>query len=272
MKVFISADLEGISGVFAEEQTTSGTAQYLGAQEALRADVEAVIEGCLEAGASDIVVVDGHGGGANLAFDGLPASVTLISGSPAPLSMMEGVTADCSAAMLIGYHARAGTQGAVLEHTYTYDVLRVSVGDNEVGEVALNAAVAGAFGVPVVLVSGDDKVASEAADVIPGVKCAVVKDGLLRTSARLLAPEIARAKLREAAREALSLPSKPQPLQFGDAPLRVTFVRTGICDHACRCPGVCRLDACTIEVPGSGYMEKFGALLACLALAQGAAH
>jgi D-amino peptidase len=238
----------------------------------LRADIDAVIEGCVEAGATDIVVVDGHGGGANLAFDGLPASVTLISGSPAPLSMMEGVSADCEAAMLIGYHARAGTQGAVLEHTYTYDVLRVSVGDHEVGEVALNAGVAGAFGVPVVLVSGDDKVASEAMEAIPGVSCAVVKDGLLRTSARLLSPETARARLRESAPKALTHPSRPQPLQFDNAPLRVTFVRTGICDHACRCPGVCRLDACTIEIPGTGYMEKFGALLACLALAQGAAH
>jgi D-amino peptidase len=272
MKVFISVDLEGISGVFAEAQTTIGTAPYQSACAYLRADVDAVIEGCLAAGATEIVVADSHAQGANLAFEGLADCVTLVSGSPMPLSMMEGVDADCTAAMLIGYHACAGTAAAVLEHTYTYDVLRVTVGGREVGESGINAAVAGAFGVPVVLVSGDDKLASEAEQLIPGVVAAVVKDGLMRTSARLLSPEAARATLRDSAQRALSASSYPKPLDFGTDPLRVTFVRAEICDAASRCPGVTRLDGCTLEIKGADYLASFGSFLACLALANGAPH
>jgi len=270
--VFISVDLEGISGVFAEEQITVGTVAHQTACGYMRDDVDAVIEGCLAAGATEIVVADGHGRNANLRFEGLPDSVTLVSGSPIPLSMMDGVSSDCAAAMLIGYHARAGTQAAVLDHTYTYDVSRVRVGDREIGEIGLNAAVAGSFGVPVVLVSGDDKAASEVSSLIPQATCAVVKHGMLRTAARLLSPGAARGRLRESAQRALSAPSRPQPLDLGDDPLRVTFVSTGTCDRACRCPGVNRISAREVEIDGADYLEEFHIFLACLALAEGAAR
>ncbi len=272
MKVFISVDLEGISGVFAEEQTTRGTEACGTAKEYMRADLDAVIEGCLSAGAAEIVVADGHDQGANLRFDALPAAVSLSSGSPSTLSMMQGVDSGCSAAMLIGYHARAGTQGAVLDHTYSYDVQSVRVGDCEVGEVAINAAVAGVFGVPVVLVSGDDKLAAEAHDHIPGVECVVVKDGVMRTAARLLAPEAARAALRDGAQRALSAPAWPTPLDFAAQTMCVTFRRTAACDAAARCPTVRRVGGYTVEISGHDYLEVFDTFLTCVALARLADH
>ncbi len=268
MKVFISVDLEGISGVFAEDQTTIGTAPYAAAQAYMRADLDAVIEGCLSAGATEIVVADGHGEGANLCFDGMPAAVSLASGSPAPLSMMQGVDSGCSAAMLIGYHARAGTPGAILDHTYSYDVHSVRMGDLEVGETAINAAVAGVFGVPVVLVSGDDKLASEARDHIPGIESVVVKDGAMRTAARLLAPELARAALREGAQRALSASSRPAPLDLDGRTMRIAFRRTAACDAASRCPTVQRIDGYTVEISGREYLDVFDAFLTCLVLAR----
>ena len=141
------------------------------------------------------------------------------------------------------------------------------MGDREVGETALNAAVAGAFGVPVVLVSGDDKLAAEAHDQIPGVECVVVKDGALRTAACLLAPEPARAALRDGARRALTAPF-PAPLDLGDRPLRIAFRRTAACDAASRCPTARRVDGYTLEIAGRDYLAVFDAFLACLALAQ----
>jgi D-amino peptidase len=271
MKIFISVDLEGISGVFAEDQTTVGTAPYEEVRRYMQADVDTVIEACLAGGATDIVVADGHAGGANLRFDSLPESVRLVSGSPSPRSMMQGVDASFEAAMLIGYHARVGTAEAVLEHTYSYDVAQVSVGNREVGEIAINAAVAGTFGVPVVLVSGDDKAVAEAKRDLPGVEGAIVKDGVARTAACLLSPSKARARLAEGVQRALASRGHwPSPLQLPEGPLRVSFTRTGICDHVCRHPGVRRLDARTIEITGDDYLAVYGALLTCLALAHGA--
>jgi len=268
MKVFISVDLEGISGVFAEDQTTVGTAPYGEAREYMRADLDAVVEGCLAAGATEIVVADGHDAGANLCFDDLPAMVSLASGSPAPLSMMQGVDSSCSAAMLVGYHARAGTCGAVLEHTYSYDVHSVRIGEREVGETAINAAVAGVFGVPVALVSGDDKLAREARGHIPGVECVVVKNGAMRTAARLLAPEPARTALRDGAHRALSTPARTVPLDLAGQTMRVTFGRTAACDAASRCPTVRRVDGYAVEISSRNYLDVFDAFLTCLALAR----
>ena len=272
MKVFISVDLEGISGVFAEEQTTRGTEACGTAIEYMRADLDAVIEGCLSAGATEIVVADGHDQGANLHFDDLPAAVSLSSGSPSTLSMMQGVDADCSAAMLIGYHARAGTQGAILDHTYSYDIQSVRVGDCEAGEVAINAAVAGVFGVPVILVSGDDKLAAEAHDHLPGVECVVVKNGAMRTAARLFAPETARAGLRDGAERALSASAWPAPLDFSGQTMCVTFRRTAACDAAARCSTVQRISGYSVEISGHHYLEVFDTFLTCLALARLADH
>ena len=133
------------------------------------ADLLAALDGCRAAGADEIVVCDAHNDGGNLDPDAMPAGVTLMSGSPTPGSMMEGIGPGFDAALFVGYHARAGTPGAVLEHTWTYRVFGVSVGGVELGEFGLGAMLAGHFGVPAVYVSGDDKVAAEARALVPGV-------------------------------------------------------------------------------------------------------
>lgn len=268
MKVFISVDLEGVSGVCLEEQATEGTPHYEAARRLMRADLDAALEGCRAAGAGEIVVCDGHDRGANLLWEGLPAGVRLAQGSPASLSMLHGIDDTFDAALFIGYHAMAGTTGAVLDHTYSYDVFRVRADEYlEVGEIAINAAVAGVFGVPVVFVSGDDKTVAEAREAIPGVQGAVVKWGTMRTAARLEPPQTARAAIRDGVRAALTSTPYPAPLSFTDKPLRVTFTRSGACDAACGCPTVQRVDARTIDIPGGDYLRVFDAFLTCLALA-----
>ena len=120
VKLFIAIDLEGISGVVSEADTAREGAAAQRARAHMRADLDAVLAGCAAAGADEVVVCDAHDDGRNLDPAGLPGWVTLVSGSPTPGSMLEGLAPDCDAALFVGYHARAGTPAAVLEHTWTY--------------------------------------------------------------------------------------------------------------------------------------------------------
>ena len=161
MKAFISIDLEGATGVCRLAETDHGSADWQVARGFMRGDLDAVLEGCLEGGADEIVVCDAHDRGDNLSAAGLPAGVSLVSGGGMALSMMAGVEAGFDATFMVGYHARAGTAHATLAHTYMFEITDVVVyggpdGDLAVGELGLNAAVAGAFGAPLASASGDD--------------------------------------------------------------------------------------------------------------------
>lgn len=268
MKIFISIDLEGITGVCQEAQTTMGTAKYAEALRWMRADLDAAVDGCLDAGATEIVVCDAHDLGANLVNDDLPECVQLASGTPNVLSMLHGIDETFAAAVFVGYHAMAGTTGGVLDHTYTYDVFRVRIDEYlEVGEIGINAALAGRFGVPVVFVSGDAVTAVEAQELLPGVRTTIVKHGTTRTAARLLSPRVTLPAIRAGVAEALRAEDRPAPLDFSGLPMRITFQRTRACDFAARCPGVERVDARTLQIPGGDYLQTFTALQTCLDLA-----
>lgn len=268
MKVFISIDLEGITGVCAEAQTDPGTPQYATACELMRADLDAALEGCLSAGATEIVVCDAHYLGTNLTCRGLPPQVALASGSPADLGMMHGLDDTFTAAVFIGYHAMAGTRTGVLEHTFTYDVHRVHIGEHlEVGETGVNAGIAGRFGVPVVFVSGDAATAEQACELLPGVGTAVVKYGTSRTAAQLLPPEVTRPLIRDGVAEALLAADRPAPLDFAGLPVTLALTNTRRCDAAALCPGTERVDGRTLRIAGGDFLRTFAALETCIELA-----
>lgn len=185
MKLFLAVDLEGISGVVTEADTARTGEAAAVARRHMRADLDAVLHGCFAAGADSVVVCDAHDDGRNLDPAGLPPHVTLVSGPFAPLSMLQGIDAMCDGALFVGYHARAGTLAAVLEHTWSSRIFRVSCGKLELGEFGLGALLAGSLGVPALYLSGDDKAAAEAAALVPGIGITVVKDGITRTSASL---------------------------------------------------------------------------------------
>ena len=269
-RVFISIDLEGISGVCRPSQTAHGTDDWQTARRLMRDDLDAVLEGCFEGGAEQVVVCDAHDRGDNLGVAGLPAAVRLVSGTGLGLSMMAGVEQGFDAAFFVGYHARAGTAEAVLAHTYTEEIAEVIVtggpqGDLPTGELGLNAAVAGAFGVPLVFVSGDDKLAAEAAAFVPGIEAVIVKDGLSWMAARLQAPDAARAALRAGARRALAGPP-PAPIDWNGRGLRVRYPRPDYCDGPAACPGVTRLDGTTIQIAPAGWLTVFTTFIACMNL------
>jgi D-amino peptidase len=266
MRVFIAIDLEGVCGVVVEADTAREGAAAEVARRHMRADLDAVLDGCFAAGAERIVVCDAHDHGRNLDPSGLPAAVTLIGGSPAPHSMVQGLGPGFDAALFVGYHARAGTAGAVLEHTWDYSVYSAAVGDLEVGEFGIGALVAGHFGVPAAYLSGDDKAAAEAGALVPGIVTTVVKTGVTRLSAELCPPEEARARMRADVAGALAAPTLPAPLAWNGEPLRLTYTRVEYCDRAAACPGVRRLDGRTLEVPGATFEEVYRGFLACLGL------
>lgn len=271
MRVFISTDLEGIGGVCSKEQTTRGTDAHRDACRLLRAEVDAAVEGCLAAGATFVMVADGHDVGGNLSADGFPPQVRLATGAPAPYSMMHGIDESYDVALMLGYHAMAGTRGAVLDHTYTGDVFRARVDEYlEVGELGINAGLAGAYGVPVVFVSGDDKLVAEATALLPEVECAVAKVGSARTAAHLLPLDAVREAIREGVVRALCADCRPVPLSFAERSLRVTFTHTSACDAASVIPSVQRIDGRTLEIPGGDFRTVFRAFLACVDLAAGA--
>jgi D-amino peptidase len=266
-KLFISIDLEGCTGVVTEDQTEPGRPAWDRARRLMRADLDALIEGCRAGGAGTIVVCDAHDRGTNLSAAGLPPGVRLVSGKPAPLDMMAGIDESFDAALFVGYHARAGTTGAVLDHTYTYRVFRVRVDDmTEAGEFALNAALAGCFGVPVVFVSGDEAAVAEARELLPGVTGVAVKAGRARTSARLLPPDQTRTLLRDGAERALRA-APPAPVSWDERSLRVVFTRSDFAEAAAVCPGVERVDARTVRLESPRYLDTFAAFVAALRLA-----
>ncbi len=267
MRVYIAVDLEGISGVVHEWETDPTARGYGRARAAMQADLLAALEGCRAAGAGEVVVCDAHNDGGNLDPDGLPENVTLVAGSPTPDSMMHGIEPGFDASLYVGYHARAGTAAAVLEHTWTYRVFDVSVGGVELGEFGLGAMLAGYYGVPAVYVSGDDKLAAEARALVPGVTATVVKRGIMRTSASLIPPQEARARIRADVETALRAAATVEPLRWSGDPMLLTFTRVPFCDAASASPRTRRRDGRTLEIAGDDFAEVYRGFLACIDLA-----
>jgi D-amino peptidase len=267
MKVFIAVDLEGISTVVHEWETDPAARGYPRARAAMRDDLLAALDGCRAAGADEIVVCDAHNDGGNLDPDALPAGVTLVSGSPTPDSMMHGIGPGFDAALYVGYHARAGTPAAVLEHTWTYRVFGVSIGGVELGEFGLGAMLAGHYGAPAVYLSGDDKTAAEARALVPGITTTVVKRGIMRTSAALVPPDEARVRIRADVETALARRGDIAPFQWSGDPLLLTFTRVPFADAASAHAGAQRLDGRTLEIGGEDFVEVYRGFLACIDLA-----
>src|SRR5438445_11468179 len=204
MRVYISVDMEGIAGVVHESQTDPTTpafaAEYARFRRLMTAEANAAVEGALAAGATRALVNDSHWFMRNLLAEELHQAAELVSGDPKPRSMMQEIDqpSGFDAALCIGYHARAGTRHAILDHTYADRIYEVRLNGKPVGELGINAAFAGVHGVPVALVSGDSALASEAKDLLGGgVSTVVVKHAVGRHAARSVAPALACGMIRD---------------------------------------------------------------------------
>jgi len=272
MKVYISCDMEGISGVVAWRQVEMDNEEYKRGQKLMTRELNAAIEGAFAAGASEVLVNDSHGSMRNILIEELNPAAQLISGSPKPLSMMQGIDGSLfDAAFFIGYHAQAGTAYSVLDHTYSGIVHQVSLNDQPVGETGLNAALAGYFGVPVVLVTGDKLLLEEASALLGTVEGVAVKEGYGRYAARCLAPEAVHELIRQAAQSALLKTQEGGEKPFVVEPpitLVVDFTSSAHLDMAELIPGSRRSGGRHIEFTHDDLLTVFKVWRAMLKLAQ----
>ena len=212
LKVYISSDMEGLAGVVAGWQVSAGERDYTIGRRLMIAETNAAIAGAFDAGATEVIVNDSHGSQTNLIAEELDRRASLITGSPKPFGMMQGIDSTFDAVVFIGYHAQASTADAVLGHTYSGALKRVTLNGREVGEYGLNAAAAGHFGVPVVFIAGDRAVVEQARSLIPGVEGLAVKDGIGQTAARTLHPADARERISAGVKAALAKRAQIRPV------------------------------------------------------------
>jgi len=247
-KVHISVDMEGVAGVVSENQTSASGRDYAAARTQMIAETNAAIAAAFDAGATAVVVVDSHGDKTNLQPARLDRRATLISGGPRPLGMIDGIDETFAAAVFIGYHARASSSPAILDHTYNGSIKGVWMNGVELGEGGLAAAVAGQYGVPVVFVSGDRAITEEMAALLPGIGSVAVKDAISRTAAHLIHPDEAVERIREGVRAALERRTEITPLTFDDpVTLRIEVADAGQADQLMFVPGMQRASARVVE-------------------------
>jgi len=259
MNLLISVDIEGIAGVVTGDHASSGHKEYERFRKLMTAEANAAIEGALAGGADQIVVNDSHGSHTNILIEDLNPAAELIAGSPKPFGMMQGIGPDVDAVFFVGYHAAAGTGAAVLAHTWMSRVMvEVRLNGQIVGETGLNAALAGAYGVPVVLVTGDTAVAREARTLLGEIETVAVKEGITRTAARCLHPKVAQERIRQAAERALRLDAVPLVVP-PPVTVRAVMQRAIHADLAAMIPGSKRIDGRTVEWTGKDMPAAYRA-------------
>jgi D-amino peptidase len=271
MRVYISVDMEGVAGVVHEDQTDPIDPRHAGEYNRFRrlmtAEANAAVEGALAAGAERVLVNDSHWLMMNLLAEELHPAAELLSGGPKARSMVEGVDGGFDAALFVGYHARAGVGHAIIDHTYTSRVHEARLNGRPVGELAINAVLAGTHDVPVALVSGDQSLAAEARELLgPSVETVVVKHAVGRFAARSVAPLVACRLIREGAEAALRRPHTPLRLQ-GPVRLEVDFQLTQMADMAELVPGSVRTAGRTVAYTHDDFREVFRAWRALYNLA-----
>ncbi|MFZ4507010.1 MAG: M55 family metallopeptidase [Fimbriimonas sp.] len=263
MRVYISADIEGITGLVSWSQCGRPKSQYYDygfAREMMTHDVNAAIRGALQAGATEVVVKDSHGNSKNLLIGDLEPGTQLISGHGSAAidgvadGMMMGIDSTFDAAILVGYHAMAGTSRGIMEHTITGGVHRLWINGRLTGEMGLSAGVAGHYGVPLAAVSSDQAGCEEIAALIPGISSATVKFGYGRFMGRLLHPSETGPLIENAV--FFGLTSIPAPVRFSEpVTLRVEFNRAEEADQILKLAPVHRIDAYTVEGTFATYPE-----------------
>jgi len=257
LKVYISADMEGVVGAVTGDQLGPGGFEYQRFREIMTNEVNAAIEAAREAGATEILVSDSHGNGENLLIERLPPDIQLVRSWPRPLMMMEGIDETFDAAIFIGYHSSTTNTEGVRAHTISSaNLTAVRLNGVEMLEASINAAIAGDFGVPVVMISGDDAVVEEARRVVGDMEGAVVKWSLGFHSARTLMPEASYALIRERVGAALARLGDFQPYRMeGPVELEISFKNYMPAEVMAYLPIVERVDAHTIRFVGQDMTE-----------------
>lgn len=270
MRVLLSVDMEGVSGIVHPSETNPDRYDYERGRELMTAEANSAIAGVLDADPdATVLVADAHGPFRNLLPERLDRRAHLVRGKPRPLGMLGGLDEHTDAVLLIGYHARAGQGPAVLAHTMSGNILDVRVSGRSLGEIGLNAAMAGHLGVPVVLLSGDDRACAELRELVPSAVTVAVKEALSGTAAIALHPEVARERLRRAAAEAVTRRTEISTLSIdGPLDIEVDLASPHMVDLATLVPGVSRAEGGrTVTFTADHFADAYRLVLLLVQLA-----
>jgi D-amino peptidase len=219
----IRCDLEGVSGVVSYEQAEPGKPEYPFGLRMFRADLTACVEGLLEGGSEEVVIYDEHCAGRNIDPEWLPEHATAICGKPPyRADWAGGLDESFAGVVLLGFHSKAGTPGGLLHHSYELDIRDLRLNGVSVGEIGMEAAIAGDCGVAVLMVSGDSAGVAEARALLGGTRGVSVKESLHEHGGRCLPLEVSTGMVRSAAREVAAGPTEARPFRVdGEVTLEV---------------------------------------------------
>jgi D-amino peptidase len=274
MKILIAADMEGITGVTNWDQVDPFHPEYHRFRRLMTGDVNAAIRGVCEAVVDEILVTDGHERGTNLLLEELDPCARLICGDYSPLAMMQGIDQSVNGVIFVGYHARAGTQNAILDHTWSSRrVANLWLNDILVGEYGLNGAVAGHFNAPVLMLTGDQSACAQAIELFGNIETVVVKTAVSRMAAECLPPQVTEERIQKTATKAvrrLKQGEAPKPFVV-KTPVRVTleFNNSEQADQASLLPGSKRVDGRRFEFTADNMLGAYLAFQAAVSMASG---
>ncbi|MFN8413504.1 MAG: M55 family metallopeptidase [Anaerolineales bacterium] len=274
MKILISTDMEGITGVVHWDQVMPGNAEYPRFCKLMTEDVNAAVRGAFAGGATNVVVTDGHNNGRNILIEELDSRATLNTGSPSPLSMVQGIEDQVEGVMFVGYHARMGAINGILDHTWSDE--RVSglwINDRAFGESGFNGAVCGQFDVPIIMASGDQTLAAEVKEFFgEKIEVAQIKKSTGRMSAECLSPAESSKIIEETAKRAvINLKSgrAPQPFKVS-SPIKITleFIQSDMADKAALMPAAKRTQDRRVEYTANDMVTIYQAFRTMLSAAR----
>ena len=257
LKVYISVDMEGITGVVSSDQLGPTSFEYQRAREWMTGEALAAIQGARDAGATEIVVSDSHGNGENLLIDQFPDDITIVRSWPRPNMMMEGVDSSFAAAVFIGYHSGTSNVKGVRAHTMSSATLTgVKLNGREVPEGGITAAIAGYYGVPIVMVSGDDAAVAEVSPFGVGMEGAIVKRAISFHSAATMTPKAGQALIRARVKAGVEKRARITPYVLsGAVTADISFKHYRAAEMLTYLPIVTRVDAHTIRFTGKNILE-----------------
>lgn len=268
MKIFISFDMEGVGGISSWEEMDREREKV---RQLATEEINAVVRGAKksEIPIKQIWVVDSHGAGENLLPDALEEGITLVKGTPRPLYMMEGIDSSFALLFCIGYHSRVGALQGVMDHTYSASsIYEIRINGIPVSELDINAGVAGHYGVPLAMVSGDNALIEEVKTTYPQVETVITKYGITRFASANRHPKEIREELYSKAKKVV-LEADSFYCRKWELPLKVEIdlLDTLIADVISFLPQVKRESGRKISFTTPNFVELYKMLLTMLRLA-----
>jgi D-amino peptidase len=256
MKIFISVDMEGISGLVQWDRADRQMEREL-----ITADANAAITGSFLGGATEVLVTEAHANMRNILPEKIDARARFLSGQPKPRNHMAGIDSSFKAALFVGYHSKAGTRGGIMSHTYELNIFSLRFNGLELGEIGTDAAIAGYYKVPVIMITGDRAACSEARGLLGEMETVEVKEGISRSAAICIPPSRAQGLIREAAARAVKGLTKAQTAKpfVISPPVRteIVFTDPSYADGIANLPFVKRIDGRTIAFATDDFIKAF---------------